>query len=219
MAITLWAAFRPNPFEALEEKTSMGEEQKMTWSLPLSVVLYGTGTVAFVVGLMMAGQIPAASGATSAAWLLGLALIDIPAGIVMFRRGDTILGTITLYLGTILCVGAALAGLIRMLAPGGGAIPPAFDAWMWIGIGAFLLCLMPAVAKLPWSVFLFLCGACGFGLVLWGIGLLQNIVSLMHTGGWLIVVFAVFLYYAGTAALTNEAYQREVLPLGRPISK
>ena len=36
----------------------MSEEQQMSWSLPLSVVLYGTGTVAFVVGLMMAGQIP-----------------------------------------------------------------------------------------------------------------------------------------------------------------
>ncbi|MFH1116410.1 MAG: hypothetical protein V1792_21055 [Pseudomonadota bacterium] len=197
----------------------MSEEQQMSWSLPLSVVLYGTGTVAFVVGLMMAGQIPAASGATSAGWLLGLALIDIPAGIIMFRRGDTILGTVTLYLGTVLCVGAALVGLIRMFAPNGGSIPPAFDAWMWIGIGAFLVCLMPAAAKLPWSVFFFLCVACGFGLVLWGIGMLRGEVSLMHIGGWMIVAFAVFLYYAGTAALTNEAYQRELLPLGRPLSK
>ena len=197
----------------------MNEEQKMSWSLPLSVVLYGTGTLAFVVGLMMTGQIPAASGATSAAWLLGLALIDIPAGIIMFRRGDTVLGTITIYLGTILCVGAALSGLIRMFAPGGGSIPADFDAWIWIGIGAFLVCLMPAVSKLPWSVFLFLCVACGFGLIFWGIGLLQGMVPLMQIGGWMIVAFAVFLYYAGTAILTNEAHQKEMLPLGRPISK
>jgi hypothetical protein len=194
------------------------DEQQNTWSLPLSVVLYGTGTVAFVVGLMMAGQIPAASGATSAGWLLGLALIDIPAGIIMFRRGDTLLGTITLYLGTILCVGAALGGLIRMFAPGGAAIPPAFDAWIWILIGAFLVCLMPAAAKLPWSVFIFLCVSCGFGLVFWGIGLLQGSLTFMQVGGWMIVAFAAYLYYAGTAVITNEVHQKEVLPLGRPIS-
>jgi len=197
----------------------MSEEKEMSWSFPLAVVLFGTGNLAFIVGLMMAGMIPAASGATSAAWLLGLALIDIPAAIIFFRRGDTLVGTIALYLGTLLCVGAALSGLIRMFATG-DPIPIHFDAWMWIGMGAFLVCIMPAVAKqLPWSVCIILCVVCGFGLVFWGIGLLQSSVSLMKIGGWMVFAFGVFLYYAATAALTNEVYQREVLPLGRPMVK
>ncbi len=195
----------------------MSEEKEMSWSLPLSVVLYGTGNAAFVVGLMMAGKIPAAAGATSPAWLLALAIIDIAAGIIMFRRGDTLLGTITLFLGTMLCVGAAFTGLIRMFAPG-DPIPVAFDAWIWIGMGAFLLCILPAAAKLPWTVALFLCVVCGLGLMLWGIGLLQGAVNLMQIGGWMVFAFGVFLYYAATAALTNEVYEREVLPMGRPVS-
>ena len=96
----------------------LSEEKGMNWSLQLAVVLFGTGNLAFIVGLMMAGKIPAAAGATSAAWLLGLALIGIRAGLIMLRRGDTLLGTITLFLSTILCVGAAFSGLIRMFATG-----------------------------------------------------------------------------------------------------
>lgn len=195
----------------------MTEGHKTSWSLPLAVVLYGTGCVAFAVGLMMAGKIDGASGATAPAWLLALAITDIICATIMFARGDTALGTIAMFLGTLLCVGAAGTILIHMFAPG-DPIPVDFEAWQWIGIGAFLLCLMPVVAKqLPSSVFVFLCLFCGIGLVLWGVGLLQASKPLMITGGWLIFAFGVFLYYAGTAVLTNEAYGREVLPLGRPI--
>jgi succinate-acetate transporter protein len=79
---------------------------------------------------------------------------------------------------------------------------------------------MPAVAKqLPWTVCIILCVVCGLGLVFWGIGLLQGLVPLMKLAGWMVFIFGVFLYYAVAAALTNEVYQREVFPLGRPIVK
>jgi hypothetical protein len=197
------------------------QEGKVAWGNPAACVLFATGTIAFPLGLFMAGVIPAACGPIAAVWLIALAVVDTTGGIILYKRGETALGTIGLFFGGVLCLGGGFSTLVHVGLPLGGmtqAIPMNYEGWTWIAIGAFLLGVLPASAKFPWSVFLFLL-VIGIGLGLFGIGLLTGMVSLIKTGGWLVVAFSVWCYYAGIAFLTNETYQRGVVPLGRPFAK
>jgi hypothetical protein len=204
----------------------MAEEKSPPAAMGTAGVLYMVGTAALMLFALQAGLVnPGAIPIIGITFVI-CAVACLMVGIHELRRGDILFGSIDMVFGAlifgafglVLCVvawsWANLGGLPDILQP-----DMKMAGWLAVGVSICLVLFLPAVGKVSWVVFLFfLVLAVGVALAAWGFfvgapfGVFPNNVS-----GWLIGVFALFAFYAGTVFIVNTVYQAPKLPIGGPI--
>jgi len=206
----------------------MAEEKSPPAAMGTPAVLYMVGTAclmlfALLYGLVDPGAIP----------LIGItfvicAVACLMLGMVELRRGDILLGSIDMVFGALIfgAVGLVLCVVAWSWANLGGApavLQPDLKmaGWLAVGITVCLLLFLPAVGKVSWALFLFfivLAAAVAFAaggfFVGAAFGAFPNNVAAI-----LFLIFAAFVYYAGTVFIVNTVYQAPKLPIGKPLFK
>jgi succinate-acetate transporter protein len=87
--------------------------------------------------------------------------------------------------------------------------------YMWLGIGVAMLLLLVVAAKVSWGLF-FSQIVNGAAAILLGWGLISRIGfghGVVNIAGWLLLIYAIYAFYAATGFLVNRTYGRRVLPV------
>ena len=142
------------------------------------------------------------------------------------RRGDILLGSIDMVFGALIFGAFGLVLLVVAWSWANlGGLPDILQpdmkmaGWLASGVVLALLMFLPAVGKLAWTLFIFfLVLAVGVAMAAWGFfvgagfGAFPN-----NIAAWLILVFGLFAFYAGTVFIVNTVYQAPKLPIGKPM--
>ncbi len=197
--------------------------QEVSWGDASPGILFALGAALLPLGLFAAGRIPLEAGPMIAAWLLGLGVIEVVGGVIVLKRGDTLIGSAALFFGCILCVGGGISGLIHTwwsLAGQATSIPLQYEGWSWFASGIAVLLFVPATARVSWSLCLFFVDL-AICLILFGLAYVSGMawITMMEVSGWMLFIFALYCFYAGLVILTNTIYAKPLLSLGRPLIK
>ena len=204
----------------------MAEEKSPPAAMGTPAVLYMVGTAclmlyALLAGLVNPGAIP----------IIGITFVICAVACLMMgahelRRGDILLGSIDMVFGAlifgafglVLCVvawsWANLGGLPDILQ-----VDMKMAAWLSVGVVLALLLFLPAVGKVAWTLFIFfLVLAVGVAMAAWGFFIGAHFGAFPNNiAAWLILVFGLFAFYAGTVFIVNTVYQAPKLPIGKPM--
>jgi len=181
------------------------------WANPGPWALFSIAVLTGCAGFFQAGLIPPTTAPLLVGILVACILPQLVAGLINFRRGEILIGTLNGVFGTVATIGIALTTWMLITAPQPGAITPEI-------MGPFNIVLFIAMEI----------AAVGFGRMSWlimlgiaevGVAFLAFGLGMLVLGGWLLIIFAVFCLYLGAAILWGEVFQRPVLPLGRPVFK
>jgi hypothetical protein len=215
----------------------MAEQQAPTWADPTPAGLFGVAAGTTAVWALLTGRIGMQDLHIFIAWLMGAALILAIVGLINFRRGDTVSGSLNLAFG-ILFFGvpaityafllwgtpmeflALLAGLgISTALPG-----VVINGWVFFVLGAILLAFVPIMARQTWvmSVALLVFGIAVWLLAAWTVQGFPPPPAWYYEGvvaGWLIGLAGLVMLYMGVAMILIHGVGRVVLPIGRPLIK
>ena len=110
----------------------MSNNGQVSWgtAAPAGNCALSVGVIGIVAYAM--GFVPPESAPLLVAWLFVCTLVQVIAGIIEYKRGDSVFSFCLLNFGAILQGGAALTFLMRALAHplGFGELPPQLDGWI-----------------------------------------------------------------------------------------
>lgn len=190
-----------------------------SWANGGPLGIYATAVIVACLGSIRIGAIPGSSAPLMVGIITACAVPIFVAGVIAYRRNETLLGTIFTMFGTTIALGAAMTLHIQVfMAPKPGAFTPEVLGIFWI-----TLCVITAVfaicfGRMSW----FLAAGIAAAAVLF---LLEGMFALGHDpdvgvlAGWVELGFAAFCVYAGSAILLGEHFQKPVLPVGAPLFK
>jgi hypothetical protein len=197
-------------------------EGKSSWAMAAPACLYVVGALCFGLFALLYGLVSAASIPVMCAWLIAGAVAILICGIIELARGDIFLGSVILVLGALIALGGGMSFSATVALPP-EAIPAglALSGWVWVAIGLILFIFLPSAGKVSWSLFVFVIEF-GVALELLAIGLITGVglgTGIMSIAGILLLIFGLYVLYAGTVFITNTVYGAQKLPIGGPIFK
>ncbi|MHB8765594.1 MAG: acetate uptake transporter family protein [Deferrisomatales bacterium] len=206
----------------------MDTQNTPRWANAGPFSLFAVAVLVACLGGFRAGFVPVSSAPLMVGVLLACALPQLIGGVIAFRRGEILLGTISGLFGTTVTLGAALTLWIQVFAaPAPGAFTPELMGCFWIALFVITEIFAVGFGRMSWFLML---GIAEVGVVflLEGLYALQGApigadgfvtLGLANLAGYLELGFAAFCIYAAAAILWGEHFERPVLPLGGPVFK
>lgn len=206
----------------------MSQEQNQGWANAAPFAILSVAVLIACLGGFRAGFIPASSAPLMVGVLISCFLPQLIGGIIAFKRGEVLLGTICGLFGTTITLGAAFTLWIQIFAaPAPGAFTPQIMAFFWITLFIITEIFAIGFGRMSWFLML---GIAEVGVVflLEGIYSYQGapigpngyiISGLGNLAGYLELLFGLFCIYSAGGILLAEHFQRPVLPLGKPVFK
>lgn len=206
----------------------MGDNTNQAWANAGPFAILAVAVLVACLGGFRAGYVPVTSAPLMVGVLIACSLPQLVGGIIAFRRGEILLGTICGLFGTTVTLGAAFTLWIQVFAaPAPGAFTPEIMGFFWVTL--FLITEVFAIGFGRMSWFLML-GIAEVGVVflLEGLYAFQGAPigpggfvtsGLANLAGYLELAFAAFCVYSAAAILLAEHFERPVLPLGSPVFK
>lgn len=204
----------PQELEAVEE------ERAATVGQPVTLGLWGFATGTWIAGTVIAGIFPPVALIAAAPVLIVFAgMSQFIAGLVGFRRADTLAGTAFCAFGSF-NVAAGFAFLLQgtHLAPLVGD-PIVMQGLLLLSFG-FISFLLTAAAVRRNLALVGVLLVLGIGYTLAGIADVSGSVGsgllgqVGHVGGFALIASAGLAYYTGAAVVVNTVLKRTVLPIG-----
>lgn len=203
-----------------EQLSIMAQRSMATVGAPEPMGLWAFATGTWIVGLVLAGAMPASTApATIPVLLVFAGIAQFIAGLFAYRRASILASTAFCSFGSF---NVATAVFFAMQA--GGVLPTTGNALVIQGcllesfaLIAFTLSL--GAMQKNWATTAFLV-ALGIGYALTGISYLTGTIGagapgvIGSIGGWFLVASAFFAWYTGAAIIANSMWERTILPLG-----
>jgi len=197
---------------------TMEQEQKWVDPTPASLFLvFVTALVlwAFYIGLMGLEAAPLIG-----ALLFGFGILWFIAGVIDFRMGDLLGGTINGVFGALLGIAPGISFLFIAYAGGQGIpVDPRVNGWLLFGTGICFAAFVIAAAKRLGllSLTLLVLGAAFIIIGLTFAGLIG--VGILPVPGWMLFAGGISMLYIASAIVINTSYAKPLLPLGGPLVK
>lgn len=199
----------------------MGEEQQPQpqWANTLPWAVMAVAVLTACVGSVKAEIVPASTAPLLVGILLACSLPQLLGGLILFRRGEILVGSLAGLLGTVVTLGAAVTlwQLVYKSNPDAPTTPEVLGVF-WITLSVIVLVFAIGLGRASWFIALGITLAAVAFLFL-GIEAAWASHNAALIAGYLLVVFAAFCIYASAAMVLGEHFQRAVLPLGKPIFK
>lgn len=199
----------------------MGNEQEVrqqSWANPLPWVIMSVAVLTASVGSVYAELVPASTTPLLVGILLACSLPQLLGGIILLRRGEILVGSLSGLFGTVITLGAAITLGQLLGAPEPGAITPEVMGVFWLVLFVFAEVIAYGLGRATWFIMLGV-GEVGVAFLFLAINALTASRGSGLVAGYLLVVFSVFCIYASSAMVLGEHFQRPMLPLGKPIFK
>lgn len=204
----------------------MANQSDQGWANAGPFALMAVAVLVTCLGGFRMGLVPVSSAPLMVGVLMACSVPQLVGGIIAFRRGEVLLGSIAGLFGTAVTLGAAFTLWIQIFqAPKPGAFTPELMGFFWISLFVITEVFAIGFGRMSWFLMV---GIAEVGVVflLEGVYSLQGapigpngfIVSgLANLAGYLELAFGVFCVYAAAAILWAEHFERPVLPLGKPV--
>jgi succinate-acetate transporter protein len=197
----------------------MENSSGQNWANGGPLVIFAVAVLVNCLGGIRIGTVPMSSAPLMVGVLIACAIPQVIGGVIAYRRGDVLLGTISNLFGTTVTLGAALTLYIQVfMAPTPGAFTPELLGFFWITLFVITEVIAICFGRMSWFLML---GIAEVGVVflLEGMFALQGTPGLGNLAGYFELGFGAFCTYAAAAILLGEHFQRPVLPLGCPVFK
>lgn len=193
-------------------------QQQQGWANTLPWAVMAVAVLTACVGAVFAGLVPPTTTPLLVGILLACSLPQLVGGIILFRRGEILVGSLCGLFGTTITLGAAITLWQQLGAPKPGAITPEVMGFFWIAL--FFICEVIAIGlgRVSWFILAGIAEV-GVSFVFLGINALTGSPVAGLIAGWLLIIFAAFCIYASSALVLAEHFGRLVLPLGKPVFK
>lgn len=133
-------------------------------------------------------------------------LVELIAGIVAFRRNNTLAATAFCTYGAFWL---SFAGYVRFFDAKASANATAVFILVFTIIGFYIAIAALRSGLVLFTVF-FLWTA---GFLVLTIASFQSSVHVQHAGGWICIIASAIAFYASGATLVNDSWQRPILPM------
>lgn len=194
----------------------MAEQKQQVWANTLPWAVMAVAVLAACVGAVYAGLVPPTTVPLLVGILLACSLPQLIGGIILFQRGEILVGSLCGLFGTVITLGAAIT-LWQQLGAA-GAITPEVMGFFWITLFIIAEVIAIGLGRISWFVLAGIAEV-GVAFVFLGINALTGSPFAGLIAGWLLLVFAAFCVYASSAIVLAEHFGKPVLPLGRPVFK
>ncbi|HET9647697.1 MAG TPA: acetate uptake transporter [Microlunatus sp.] len=180
---------------------------------PLALGLAGFGVAVGVVGVTNAGLLSAAVTPVAFGTVIASGfLLQLIAGLLAFRRGETFVGVVFCSWSAFF-LGIALLAVVfaPQIALAGGSPGDAFGIYLiaWAVVSTYHW--IAAMVTIKVNVLIFGLGTCA--LYVLGVAAFMGNSTLNSIGGWLQIVTGALMLYLSAATLINEMHGRRVLPV------
>jgi len=211
----------------------MTEQQAPTWADPTPAALFAVAAGTTAVWALLTGKIVLTDLPSLIVWLLGAALILSICGLINFRRGDTVGGSLNLAFGVLFFGVPAMVYLFIVggvdLASLGLPIPPTtvINGWVFFVLALVLIGFLPIIARQS-ALFFIALSTFVVAVVILALYNLQPMAATMVPGvwhtlgqvsGWMIGLAGLLMLYIGIAMALIHGMGRIVLPVGPPLTK
>lgn len=194
------------------------EQQPQPWANPLPWAVMSVAVLTACVGSVFAELVPASTTPLLVGILLACSLPQLLAGIILFRRGEILVASLSGLFGTVITLGAAITLWQQLGAAEPGAITPEVMGVFWIVLFIIAEVIAWGLGRASWFILLGIAEV-GVAFLFLGINALYASHAAALAAGYLLMVFAAWCIYASSAMVLGEHFQRPVLPLGKPIFK
>lgn len=170
------------------------------------------------VGSVYAELVPASTTPLLVGILLACSLPQLLGGIILLRRGEILVGSLSGLFGTVITLGAAITLWQQLGAAEPGAITPEVMGVFWLVLFVFAEVIAYGLGRATWFIMLGVAEV-GVSFLFLAINAFTASRGSGLVAGYLLIVFSVFCIYASSAMVLGEHFQRPMLPLGKPIFK
>ncbi|OKY78476.1 MAG: hypothetical protein BTN85_0967 [Candidatus Methanohalarchaeum thermophilum] len=165
-----------------------------------------------VIGIwaFVTGQVPHSSGPLLGVWITTISIGLVILGVIEFASENIVGGTLNMVFGPLLGLGGGMSFTMLYWMN----IPVTISGYIFIVASAILLLFVPSIKKLPVKTMFYAQIDVAIGALLLGLsmaGLLPMVYE--KIGGWLLLIFGLYCLYAATAMMTNEVYEKKLLPV------
>lgn len=180
---------------------------------PLALGLAGFGVAVGVVGVTNAGFLGAAVTPVAFGTVIASGfLVQLIAGLLAFRRGETFVGVVFCSWSAFF-LGIALLAVVfaPQIAQAGGSPGDAFGIYLiaWGIVSTYHW--IAAMVTIKLNILIFGLGTCA--LYVLGVAAFMGNATLNSIGGWLQIVTGALMLYLSAATLINEMHSRRILPV------
>lgn len=206
-------------------------EQQPTWADPTPAALFGLGAGTTAAWALLTHRIGMQDLHIFIVWLLATALIMSIAGLICFRRGDPVSGSLNLTFGVLFFGAPAIT--YAFLLWGGTPLAPLgitelpwtnVNGWVFIVLGIILCAFIPIMARRSW---LFMVALIIFAVAVFMLAVfdLQSALAqatpfwdtIGQIAGWGIGLAGLMMVYLGMAMALLYGLGRMVLPIPGPL--
>jgi len=195
-------------------------EQEQRWVDPTPASLYLVFVTALSLWAFFTGRMTADAAPLLGALLFGFGILWFIAGIVNFRMGDLLGGTINAVFGALLGISPGISFLFVAYAGSQGiAVDPRVNGWLLILTGICFIPLLIGVAKRLWILCLTLL-VLGSSFIIIGLIFAGYVgLEILPVPGWMLFAGGISMFYIASAIIINTSYAKPLLPLGGPLVK
>lgn len=194
------------------------QAQQQSWANPLPWVIMSVAVLTACVGSVYAELVPASTTPLLVGILLACSLPQLLGGIILLRRGEILVGSLSGLFGTVITLGAAITLWQQLGAAEPGAITPEVMGVFWLVLFVFAEVIAYGLGRATWFIMLGVAEV-GVSFLFLAINAFTASRGSGLVAGYLLIVFSVFCIYASSAMVLGEHFQRPMLPLGKPIFK
>lgn len=194
------------------------DQQQPSWANTLPWAVMAVAVLTACVGSVYAELVPKSTTPLLVGILLACSLPQILGGIILFRRGEILVASLSGLFGTVITLGAAITLWQQLGAAEPGAITPEVMGVFWIVLFVLAEVIAIGLGRVTWFIMVGI-GEVGVAFLFLGINALSASRTTGLIAGYLLIVFSAFCIYASSAMVLGEHFQRPVLPLGKPIFK
>ncbi len=194
------------------------EAQPQSWANPLPWAIMAVAVLTACVGSVYAELVPASTTPLLVGILLACSLPQLLGGVILLRRGEILVGSLSGLFGTVITLGAAITLWQQLGAAEPGAITPEVMGVFWIVLFVIAEVIAYGLGRVSWFIMLGI-GEVGVSFLFLGINALTASRGTGLIAGYLLIVFSAFCLYASAGMVLGEHFQRPVLPLGKPVLK
>lgn len=196
----------------------MEEQQQPQWANTLPWAVMSVAVLTACVGTVYAKLVPASTTPLLVGILLACSLPQLLGGVILLRRNEILVGTLSGLFGTVITLGAAITLWQQLGAAQPGAITGEVMGVFWIVLFVIAEVIAIGLGRASWFIMAGIAEV-GLSFLFLGINSLSPSNSVAHIAGYLLIVFSAFCLYASSAMVLGENFQRPVLPLGKPVFK
>ena len=198
----------------------MSQENGTTWANPATAGLTALAIVCTCFFAILTGIVPHTAAPMLGCWMIGGFVVQFVVALIELRSGAMLGGNVFLLFSAFFMLTGGMEFIIKASSTFVAAgITAEIDGWAWLILLVTLILWTPAYLRTSPRIMGLLVIALDVGVLfvtLRDLGIVNAAVA-APIAGWALLITSIFAIYFAAAIQLNDAFDKTVLPLGKPM--